>query len=63
MRSFIEGLHGITRTPSIKRADDKLARNDRGVRVDVREGKRTSDALYSAWHRMLHRTGKHTIRI
>ena len=46
MRLFIEGFHIIT--PSIKRADDKLARDVRGVRVDVRKGRRTSDALYSA---------------
>ena len=58
MGLFIEGLHSIT--PSIKRADDKLARNGRGVRVDVREGGRVSDALYSAWHRTLHRKAYYT---
>jgi len=62
MGLFIEGFHSTfhSTSPSIKRADNGLARNSRGVRVDVREGRRASDALYSAWHRTLHRKAYYT---
>lgn len=60
MGMFIEGLHNIDGTPSRKMANDELSRDSRGVRVDVREGRRTSDALYSAWHRTLHRKAYYT---
>jgi len=34
---------------------DGLPRNGRGVRIDVRGGKRTVDKIFSKWHRTLER--------
>jgi hypothetical protein len=58
MRSFVEGFHNII--PSIKMAHDGFLRDSRGVRIDVSGGKRTSEGLYNAWHRTLHRRAYYT---
>lgn len=57
MKSFIESLHlNLSPSPSSSSSDKNngLLRDDRGVRQEVRGGKRTSDKIYSAWHRTLH---------
>jgi len=52
-RSFIEGLHNII--PSIEMAHNGFLRDSRGVRIDASGGERTTEELYNAWHRTLHR--------